>query len=59
MKSLCVIALLVAATLVPAATRWPYPGLQTESPLKLVEIIASLSQLSKLLRSSTSRDIRR
>src|SRR5678815_450289 len=40
MKSLCVIALLVAATLVPAATRWPYPGLQTESPLKLVEIIA-------------------
>ena len=40
MKFICVIALIASAALVPAATRWPYPGLQTESPLKLIEIIA-------------------
>src|SRR5688572_2389550 len=46
MKSLLVITLAAAATvaaaagpLVGAAGPWPYPGLQAESPLKLVDII--------------------
>jgi len=40
MKLFCVITLIVGAAVAPAATKWPYPGLQTESPLKLLEIIA-------------------
>ena len=47
MKLLCVITLVAgsalasaASPLVGAAGPWPYPGLQTESPLKLLDIIA-------------------
>ena len=47
MKLLCVITLVTgsalasaASPLVGAAGPWPYPGLQTESPLKLLDIIA-------------------
>jgi dipeptidyl aminopeptidase/acylaminoacyl peptidase len=40
MKLYCVLTLVAAASLASAATKWPYPGLQAESPLKLVEIIA-------------------
>ena len=40
MKLFCILALVAGAAVAPAATKWPYPGLQTESPLKLLEIIA-------------------
>ena len=47
MKLPCVIVLIAGSAIVPAASPlmgaagpWPYPGLQTESPLKLLDIIA-------------------
>ena len=40
MKHLVALTLLASAALTPAASRWPYPGLGVESPLKLTDIIA-------------------
>ena len=37
MKYLVALTLLASAALTPAASRWPYPGLGVESPLKLTE----------------------